>query len=63
MFRALRLIPQTGTRSSPLPLGFSSSGNSFGRSAMDRSFYEARWVLVPMFVLMLMVVLAGAMLG
>jgi hypothetical protein len=30
---------------------------------MDRSFYEARWVLVPMFALMLLIVLAGAMLG
>jgi hypothetical protein len=30
---------------------------------MDRSFYEARWVLVPMLGLMILIVLAGAMLG
>jgi len=35
----------------------------FGRNAMDRSFYEARWVLVPMLGLMILIVLAGAMLG
>ena len=30
---------------------------------MDRSVYEARWVLVSMLGLMLLVVLAGALIG
>jgi hypothetical protein len=30
---------------------------------MDKGFYEARWVLVPMFGLMALVVLAGALLS
>jgi hypothetical protein len=30
---------------------------------MDKTLYEARWVLVPMFGLMVLIVLAGAILG
>src|SRR5262249_28813906 len=62
----LDLPKRPASRPEPVPLllvGLQLFCNSLGRSAMDRSFYEARWVLVPIFGLMLLIVLAGAMLG